>query len=215
MLGTLPLALGILVSPIAVIPAILMLLGPRPKACTSAFLFGWSGGLGVVTLAAVLLGDLIAVANTTPTWLSWLRIVAGVLLLVYAGVVWLGRGKQTEPPTWLAGIQQVPPGKAFGLGFALSALNPKVVLLAITAGLTIGGQGASASAQVVAFILFMLIGSVEVLLPLLAYLLAGERAFAALERARGWLERNNVPAIVTVVSVIGAVLVINGVRGLT
>ena len=60
-----------------------------------------------------------------------------------------------------------------------------------------------------------LIGSVEVLLPLLAYLLAGERAFAALECALGWLERNNVPAIVTVVSVIGAVLVINGVRGLT
>ena len=105
MLGTLPLALGILASPIAVIPAILMLLGPRPKACTTAFLFGWSGGLGVVTLAAVLLGDLIAVANTTPTWLSWLRIVAGALLLVYAGVVWLGRGKKTEPPKRLAGIQ--------------------------------------------------------------------------------------------------------------
>jgi hypothetical protein len=120
MLGTFPLAIGILASPIAVIPAILMLLGPRPKSCTTSFLLG----------------------------------------------------------------------------------------------LTMGGQGASTTEQAVAFGLFMLIGSIEVLLPLLAYIVAGRRAFGVLESARGWLERNNVPAIVTVVSVIGAVLLLNGVRGL-
>lgn len=215
MLGTLPLALGILASPIAVIPAILMLLGPRPRTCTTAFLFGWCAGLGIVTLTGILMGDLIAVASTSPAWLSWLRVVAGALLLVYAGLVWLRRGKSTEPPKWFAGIQQMPPGKALGLGFGLSALNPKVVLLAITAGLTIGGQGASASAQAVAFALFMAVGSVEILVPLVAHLIAGEGSFAQLERARAWLERNNVTAIVTVVSVIGAVLLVNGVLGLT
>jgi threonine/homoserine/homoserine lactone efflux protein len=214
MLGTFPLAIGILASPIAVIPAILMLLGPRPKSCTTSFLLGWVAGLGAATLIGMVLGDRIAVSSTDPAWLSWLRIVMGVLLLAYAAVVRFGRGRSKEPPKWFAGIQQMPPGRAFVLGLGLSAANPKVLLLALTAGLTMGGQGASTTEQAVAFGLFMVIGSIEVLLPLLAYIVAGRRAFGVLESARGWLERNNVPAIVTVVSVIGAVLLLNGVRGL-
>jgi threonine/homoserine/homoserine lactone efflux protein len=214
MLGTLPLALGILASPIAVIPAILFLLGPRPKATCVAFLFGWTGGLAAVTGVAILFADGIDGGAEKPMWLSWLRIAVGALLLVYGLLTWLRRNAEAEPPKWLAGISELPPARAAVLGLGLSAVNPKVALLCLSAGLTIGMAGASAGQQLVALLLFLLIGSVEVLLPLGVFLLAGDRATAPLQRVRTWLEDHGTNVVVVVVIVIGAVLVVNGVRGL-
>lgn len=214
MLGTLPLALGILASPIAVIPAILLLLGPRPLATCLAFLVGWSGGLVVITGIAILFADSIDVDGGKPIWLSWSRIVVGALLLVYGVMTWLRRGEAKEAPKWLTGIAELPPARATGLGLALSVLNPKVFLLCLSAGLTIGMASTSGSEEIVALVLFLLIGSVEVLVPLAAYLIAGERAAGPLQRGRTWLEENGTTVVVVVVVVIGAVLVLNGVRGL-
>ena len=214
MLGTLPLALGILASPIAVIPAILLLLGPRPVGTCVAFLFGWTGGLAVVTGAAILFADSLDVGTGMPTWLSWLRIVVGALLVLYGLLTWLRRGAEKEPPKWLTGITELAPRRAAGLGIGLSVLNPKVFLLCLTAGLTIGMEGAAAGEELVAYLLFVLIGSVEVLLPLGAYLVAGDRAEAPLQRGKVWLEEHGTDVVVVVVVVIGAVLVFNGVRAL-
>lgn len=214
MLGTLPLALGILASPIAVIPAILLLLGPRPTATCVAFLLGWTGGLAAVTGAAILFADGIDAGTGAPVWLSWLRIIVGALLLGYGLVTWLRRNVQQEPPRWLTGITELPPRRAAELGVGLSALNPKVVLLCLSAGLTIGMEGAAAGQELTAFLLFLLIGSIEVLLPLGAFLLAGDRATVPLQRVRAWLEDHGTSVVVVVVSVIGAVLVINGIQAL-
>lgn len=214
MLGTLPLALGILASPIAVIPAILLLLGPRPISSCVSFLLGWSGGLAVLTGVAILFADALAGGQGTPSWVAWLRIAVGVLLLVYGLLTWLRRSEDAEPPSWLAGITELSPAKAAGLGVGLSALNPKVVLLALSAGLTIGMSGAAAAEQIIAFALFMLIGSIEVLLPLGLFLVAGRRAEAPLRRGRQLLTDYGTTVVVVVVAVIGAVLVLNGIRDL-
>lgn len=214
MLGTLPLALGILASPIAVIPAILFLLGPRPTATCVAFLLGWTGGLAAVTGVAILFADGIDGGTGKPAWLSWLRIVVGALLLVYGLLTWLRRNAKSEPPKWLTGISELAPGRAAVLGLGLSAVNPKVALLCLSAGLTIGMEGASAGQELVAFLLFLAIGSVEVLLPLGAFLMAGDRATVPLQRVRTWLEDHGTNVVVVVVIVIGAALVVNGVQGL-
>lgn len=214
MLGTFPLALGILASPIAVIPAVLLLLGDRPRVSAPSFLLGWSGGLAVLTGGAILFADFVIVAEGTPTWLSWIRVVVGGLLILYGLLTWLRRGGSKEPPQWLTGIQQMPPRKAAALGALLSAGNPKVILLALTAGLTIGTAQATPVEELVAFLLFMLIGSVEILIPLGAFLIAGERAAAPLERGGRWLEENGTPVMVVVVMVIGALLLFNGLRAL-
>ncbi|HQZ86607.1 MAG TPA: GAP family protein [Actinomycetota bacterium] len=214
MLGTLPLALGILASPIAVIPAILFLLGPRPTATCVSFLFGWTGGLAAVTGVAILFADGIDAGTGKPIWLSWLRIIVGALLLVYGLLTWLRRNAKSEPPRWLTGISELPPSRAAVLGLGLSAVNPKVALLCLSAGLTIGMEGASAGQELVAFLSFLAIGSIEVLLPLGAFLLAGDRATVPLQRVRTWLEDHGTSVVVLVVIVIGALLVVNGVRAL-
>lgn len=214
MLGTLPLALGILASPIAVIPAILLLLGPRPLPTCVAFGLGWTGGLALVTGVAILFADAIDAGTGTPVWLSWIRIVVGALLVVYGVVTWLRRDAEKEAPKWLTGISDLAPGRAAVLGLGLSAVNPKVVLLCLSAGLTIGTAGGTAGQEVVAFAIFLLIGSIEVLLPLGAFLVAGERATAPLLRGKTWLEDHGNSVVVVVVIVIGVVLVVNGVKAL-
>ncbi len=104
--------------------------------------------------------------------------------------------------------------KAAGLGIGLSAVNPKVLLLCLSAGLTIGMAGGTATEELVAYLLFLLIGSLEVLLPLGLFLVAGQRASVPLERGRQLLEDYGTTVVVVVVIVIGAVLVLNGIRGL-
>ena len=88
-----------------------------------------------------------------------------MLLVVYGVLTWLRRNAEKEPPKWLTGISELAPGRAAGLGIALSALNPKVLLLCLSAGLTIGTAGGSTGQELLAYALFLLIGSVEVLLP--------------------------------------------------
>lgn len=214
MLGKLPLALGILASPIAVIPAILLLLGPRPLTTCVAFGLGWTGGLALATGVAILLADLIDAGAGTPAWLSWIRIVVGALLVLYGVVTWLRRDAQKEPPKWLTGISELAPGRAAVLGIGLATVNPKVLLLCVSAGLTIGTAGGTASQQLVALLLFLLIGSIEVLLPLGAFLVAGERATAPLLRGKTWLQDHGTSVVVVVVIVIGAVLIVSGARAL-
>jgi hypothetical protein len=46
--GSLPLAIGIAISPIPIIAVVLMLTTPRAKANGLAFLAGWLLGLGIV-----------------------------------------------------------------------------------------------------------------------------------------------------------------------
>lgn len=214
MLGTFSLALGILASPIAVIPAILLLLGPRPVPTCVAFLFGWTGGLAVITGGAILFADFVVVETGTPTWLSWLRISVGALLLIYGILTWIKRNAEKDPPKWLTGITELTPKGALTLGVGLSVVNPKVFLLSLTAGLTIGMADAGVSAEVVALLLFLLIGSIEVLLPLGSYLIAGERSQVPLQRGKVLLEDHGTTVVVVVVSVIGAVMIFNGVRAL-
>ncbi len=74
-----PLALVISISPLSIIPAVLVLQTPRPRPAGLAFLGGWL--LGLCTLTAVFASSsdaLSGLRNSPPTWASYLRIVFGV-----------------------------------------------------------------------------------------------------------------------------------------
>lgn len=87
-----PLALVIAISPLSVIPAVLVLQTPRPRPTGLAFLGGWL--LGLIVLTAIFaassdaLGDL---RKSPPTWASWLRIVLGSALIAFGIYRWLTR----------------------------------------------------------------------------------------------------------------------------
>jgi threonine/homoserine/homoserine lactone efflux protein len=210
----LPLGLAIAASPFPVVPAILLLFTARPKAAGLGFLAGWVAGIVTATVAFVALATVVERGDEPPTWASWVRIVLGVALLVLGTRQWLRRTSQEEPPAWMRSIDDATPRTAVRLGVLLSAANPKVLLLAAAAGLVIGSAGLTTAGAVTATAVFTVVASSTVALPLLAYVVAGRRVLAPLGRARVWLQDNSAAVMAVVIWVIGALLVVKGVRGL-
>ena len=71
---SLPVAVGILLSPMPIVAVVLMLVTPRARSNSVAFVLAWLVGLfvaGAVVLLVV--GAASTEAGPTPTWLSWVR----------------------------------------------------------------------------------------------------------------------------------------------
>jgi threonine/homoserine/homoserine lactone efflux protein len=210
----LPLGLAIAASPFPVVPAILLLFTARPKAAGLSFLAGWVAGIVTATVASVALATVVELGDEPSAWASWVRVILGVALLTLGTRQWVRRAAREEAPGWMRSIDAATPRTAARLGVLLSAANPKVLLLAAAAGLVIGSAGLATTEAVTATVAFTVVASSTVALPLLAYVLAGQRVLAPLGRARVWLQDNSAAVMAVVIWVIGALLVVKGVRGL-
>jgi threonine/homoserine/homoserine lactone efflux protein len=214
----LPLALGIAVSPIPIIAAILMLLSPRAKGTSVGFLLGWVVGIVVaVTVFTLLAAELPASDDdaSNPT-AGWIKIGLGVLLLLMAAKQWRGRptgDDEPELPGWMKAIDTMTAVKGAGLGFLLSAVNPKNLLMAAGAGVIIGGTAASleTSQEAVAITVFTVIAAASVAVPVIGYLVASEKMAGPLESMHQWLVKENAVVMAVLLLVIGVAMVGKGI----
>jgi len=214
--GILPLALGIAISPIPIIAAILMLLSPKAKGTSVGFLLGWVLGIVVAVVVFTLLGSIIPASDpdASKPIAGTIQIVLGVLLLLLALKQWRSRPKgDAEPPMpkWMAAIDQLTAVKGAGLGFLLSAVNPKNLLMAVAAGVAIGTGGLSGGEATLAIVIFTVIAACSVAVPVIAYLVASAKMAGPLESLRHWLVHNNATVMAVLLLVIGVVLIGKGV----
>lgn len=212
----LPLALGVAISPVPIIAAILMLLSPKARTTSVGFLLGWIAGIVVATTVFTLLSSILPGqdSDASSPVKGIIHIVLGVLLLVLAARQWRGRPKDGEEPTlpkWMKAIDTMGFGAAFGLGFLLSAVNPKNLLLAASAGVSIGAAGLDVGAVVVVIAIFTLIAASTVLIPVVGYLIAADRLRGPLDALRGWLSRENAVIMAVLLLVIGVVVIGKGI----
>jgi threonine/homoserine/homoserine lactone efflux protein len=114
----------------------------------------------------------------------------------------------------MAAIDRFTAVKAAGLGLALSTLNPKNLLLCIAAGAAIADGGLSAAQDVWSVVVFTAIAASTVVLPVVAYAVGRKRMTGPLESLHTWLTAHNVAVMVTLLLVIGAVLIGQGVGGM-
>ncbi|MFJ8431173.1 GAP family protein [Kitasatospora sp. NPDC094019] len=208
-----PLALGIALSPVPVVPAIFLLFTPRARATAGAFLLGWTAGILAAASASAALAVVVEAREETPAWASWTRIVLGLVLLLLAARMRATGGKKGTP-AWMRTLTGATPAKALRLGLLLSAANPKVLLLSAAAGLTIGSAELGAGRGTAALLVFTAVAVCTVALPLLLHLAAGERVLGPLGRVRAWLETHNSAVTAVVLSVIGVLLVVEGATAL-
>jgi threonine/homoserine/homoserine lactone efflux protein len=214
----LPLALGVAVSPIPIIAAILMLLSPRAKGTSVGFLLGWVVGIVVAVTAFTLLASVLPANDddaSDPT-AGWIKIGLGVLLLLMAVKQWRGRptgDQQPELPGWMKAIDTMTAAKGAGLGFLLSAVNPKNLLMAAGAGVIIGGTaaGLETGEEAVAIAVFTVIAAASVAVPVIAYLIASEKMAGPLESMHQWLLRENAVVMAVLLLVIGVAMVGKGI----
>ncbi|MFJ3391684.1 GAP family protein [Leifsonia aquatica] len=213
---TLPLALGIAISPIPIIAAILMLLSPKARGTSVGFLLGWLLGIIVAVVVFTLLSGLIPAADPDASQPigGTIKIVLGVLLLLLALRQWRSRPKPGETatlPKWMAAIDQMTAGRSLGLAFILAAVNPKNLLLAAGAGVAIGTAGLSVGEDIVVIVIFVVVAASSVAIPVIGYLMAADRIRGPLDSLRGWLVGNNATVMSVLLLVIGVVLIGKGI----
>ena len=212
----LTLALGVAISPIPIIAAILMLLSPKARVTGTGFLLGWVLGIVVAVTVFTLLSSILPAADEDASQpiKGVIQLVLGALLLLLAVRQWRGRpkaGQEPVMPKWMQAIDTITFPKALGLGFLLSAVNPKNLLLAASAGVTIGGAGLDSGAIVVVIAVFTLIAASTVLIPVVGYLLAADRLRGPLDALRGWLAKENAVIMAVLLLVIGVAIIGKGI----
>jgi threonine/homoserine/homoserine lactone efflux protein len=100
---------------------------------------------------------------------------------------------------------------ALGLGFLLSAVNPKNLLMAAGAGVDIGNAALTVGETIGVIAIYALIAASTVLIPVVGYLLAAEKLRGPLDSLRVWLARENAVIMAVLLLVIGATLIGKGI----
>ncbi len=178
-----------------------------------AYIATWIAGVAAVTTLIVLIAGALEGFDYPPTWVTWVRVVIGLLLIAVALRQWLARAAKAPPP-WLNAIMDAGPSQASRYGLLMSAANPKELLMALPAGLAVGSSGVGPVAAAGAIAVFVLVGGLSVILPLAVFLLGGKHSLDRLTKARSFLQQNNAAITAVVLAVLGLWLLLGGVAKL-
>ncbi|AWE53571.1 GAP family protein [Streptomyces nigra] len=212
---------AVALSAFPIIGVVLMLATPRARSNGPALLLGWALGLALVgTIVLLVSGGAGTSDQGQPAdWVSALDLALGVLLLWVAVREWRGRPRGDEEevtlPKWMKTVDSFTPVKALALGTALSAVNPKNLLLSIAAASAIARTDASAGAQAVALAVYVVLGALGPGAPVVLYFALKERSKHILDGLKLWMERNNTAIMAVICLLFAAKLVGNAISDLS
>ena len=214
----LPTAVGVAISPLPIVAVVLMLVTPRGRVNGIAFVLGWMLGLAVV--GAIVLGVASGAGASDEgepaTWVSVLKLVLGLLALLIGVRQYRGRphgDAAPERPKWMRALDQFTPVKAAGAAAALSAVNPKNLLLAVAGAATIAQTGIEAGEQAIAYAVFVIVASLGVGAPVVIAVVMGDRSRELLDRLKDWMASNNAVIMAVLMVVIGTKLIGDAISG--
>src|SRR5271169_6714066 len=203
-------AIGVALSPVPIIVVIAMLFSPPPTANGPTYLVGWVIAVGLVAGIALATSDIANVGNedAATNGASWVKLALGVVLLLGALRQWRTRpapGEEAAMPTWMAGIDTFKVPKAFGLA-VLFGLKPKNLILSAAAGTTIAQADLPGAQQWAALVIFIVLASVAIAIPVLYHAFGGDRAQRAMDGWKLWLQQHNAAVMTVLFLVFGFVL---------
>jgi hypothetical protein len=213
--GLVPLALVISISPLSVIPAVLVLDTPRPRPTSLAFLGGWV--LGLCALTALFIagsGGLGNLHNSPPAWAAWLRVVLGSALIAFGVWRWVTRHGSTESPRWMRSFSTLTPVRAGITGAVLVVVRLEVLVMCLAAGVSIGTSDLPVAGQWISAAIFVAVSASSVAIPILGYLAAGDRLDNALARLKKWMQQNHAALLAVILVLIGLMVLYKGIHAL-
>ena len=186
-----PLAITMMAGP-QILSAIIFVTSDEPieisLSYVAAILLTTAAWVVIWKLIASAFGDkLHEHATKEPSTLGKVLPIVLVALLLVASVRAYLKRETSEPPKWLAGLQQATVGKAFVLGVLLITLMPGDIVVLATTGVHLESENKAYSAALPFIGLTTLIAA----LPLLFYLLFRKRAEVAMPKARTWMNENS------------------------
>ncbi len=145
-----------------------------------------------------------------------LELVLGLALLLIVVRQWRGRpraGEHAEMPKWMKTIDTFTTATAAAFGVALSALNPKNLLLVVGAAAAIAQTGISTGKQAVALAVFVIIGAIGTGTPVVLHLAMGDRSAQTLESLKSWMSEHNGAIMAVLCLIIAAKLIGSAIGG--
>jgi hypothetical protein len=184
-LKALPMAFVMVAGP-QIVTAIMLATSRRPNPNSWAFL----AGVAVATTFGLSLFYVLASSvhpdpSDSSSGSNVLNVVAVVLLVALAGLAFRNRNR-TDPPKWMAKLQDAAPPFCLRIGFILFLVMPTDVITMFT----VSNLVAHAGDPWWHTLLFMALTVVFAGIPLLLLTLLGARAEAALPRVRQWVSTN-------------------------
>jgi threonine/homoserine/homoserine lactone efflux protein len=148
---------------------------------------------------------------------SVIRFGLGVLLLGLAAKQWGSRpqpGEAATLPSWITSLEEASAAAALGIGAALAGINPKNLAFTVAVAVVIAQAHLTAGATAVVILIFVLLGSLGVMVPVLWQVVQQERARATLMEWRNWLEVNYHTVTAVVFILFGIILASQGAHAL-
>jgi hypothetical protein len=211
-------ALGAMLSPTTLFLSVLALvMGERPMRTGLWFYLGALGVTLIIgVIAAFVLGNAAASPkpNTPKTWVAIVDLVAGAAVLFFV-VRFLRKPRD--------------PKRVAGMIDQMSKVASSPVIAIVAAGATLANPGAfiplalkdisetnpTAGQYIAEWVAFALVSLLPLSVALVALAIAREPTQRLLTRAREWLERNARTIAAAILILLAAVLVRNGIAGLT
>ncbi len=200
-------------SPLALLATLAVLGSGRGRANGSAFGVGFLISQSAVLLIAILVGSA-ATPNRErghETFAALLELALGLALLAFA---WRGRrpraprqrSGESRTKALLARLRGLRPATAFSVGALLGVGGVKRLTITLFAGATIAVAALIPAEEVGLGVLYVLVASLLVWLPVAVYLVAGKRADDLAESTEAWLAANQQRATFVSTLVFGLLL---------
>jgi hypothetical protein len=122
--------------------------------------------------------------------------------------------EQAQMPRWMATIDKTTPIAAVGLAAVMSGANPKNLLLAVAGAAAIAGTGISGGEQAIAYLIFVLIATLGVGIPVGIYFAMGARSQTLLAGLKDWMSAHNAVIMSVLCLIIAAKLIGDAITGL-
>lgn len=232
-LDLVPLAVGIILSPLAVMALVAVLLSQRARVNGVMFLIGWAVGITVVLAVSYGVLGLLKPEQrvSTPAWVAVVKVCLGLVLLG-AGVWQYRKGHARvqamasaatpddvvaaapQLPGWLKAASTFTASRSLLLGFGIFALNPVDLSCALIAGIDIRVAGLPGSAPIIILTVFGIIALTPVLVPVVLMLILGAQAEPVLRQARNWIAGHSSFLNAGLLLVVGALQLQKGLSAL-
>jgi hypothetical protein len=135
---------------------------------------------------------------------STLLLILGLFLLNTAYKKWRKEEDESDdPPKWIAKLNELSPLKTFGMGALLMLIAMKHWVFTLSAIATIEAAAPGLPAAALAYVLFVILAQIMLIVPILFYAVAPARAAPMFDTAQAWVQRNNRPISIVVSLIFG------------